>query len=44
MKYANYWNQAKMSQDLYSNYLATYSQMINPLDILGQVMHFFFDL
>jgi len=39
-KYANYLDQAKMSEDLYSNYLQSYSQQLNysPLHILSQVM------
>ncbi|XP_026810555.1 protein PFC0760c isoform X2 [Rhopalosiphum maidis] len=37
-KYANYLSQAKMSDDLYSNYLTPYSQQLNysPLHILSQ--------
>jgi len=40
-KYANYLSQAKMSEDLYSNYLTSYSQQLNysPLHILSQVMN-----
>ncbi|CAI6366700.1 unnamed protein product [Macrosiphum euphorbiae] len=38
IKYANYLGQAKMSEDLCSNYLTSYSQQLNysPLDILSQ--------
>jgi len=39
-KYANYLDQAKISEDLCSNYLTSYSQQLNysPLHILSQVM------
>lgn len=43
MKYADYWNPVKRSEDnIYFNYMTTYSKnALSPLDILSRVMILF---
>lgn len=37
-KYADYWNQIKMSRDICTNYMTPpYTQILTPLDTLNQV-------
>jgi len=40
IKYTDYWNRARTSEDMWPNHMTTYSQILSPLDILSRVITF----
>jgi len=40
IRYTDYWNRARTSEDMWPNHMTTYSQILSPLDVLSRVITF----